>query len=536
VAFERHRPFGQSIEPVPQGTRAWRVHDAGPRGSPGLPPPSTMRHPRLSTRTFYAATRCSVLWAAVVCLPTFAAEPTTLESTIDVGIGYEQLKLPADEKMGLMNATVLFPLGGQWWAGPSVYGAASGQRGGLFVGGAELQRRFALLWDWDLRAGAFAGGGGGASAPVGGGLMLRAAATLTHEIGPLRAGISWSHVRFPSGDISSSQIGLVLNWERPFRYFDAQAAGQPQPASGPTGLGFQRLAGTVGAYQLRGSDTRRVGLVGGRAEWQPAASGVFTGIEAAAAASGGAAGYMEILGNIGWRWTPMPTTLPIALEARGALGLGGGGGMPTEGGPIGKVAVGASVDWGRGWHSGIEVGEVSGLGSSLRAHSAQVWLAMDLEPQPGGASGGTISRNEWSATLQHHLNAQRKDGTTASLDTVGIKLDRFVDDHVYLSAQAHTAYAGGAGAYSVGLIGGGLATVPDQGFRFGAELLLGAAGGGGVATGSGAIAQTMAWAGWSVTPESQLRVGAGAVKALHGDLRSGVLELTWTRALGLGGR
>jgi len=78
--------------------------------------------------------------------------------------------------------------------------------------------------------------------------------------------------------------------------------------------------------------------------------------------------------------------------------------------------------------------------------------------------------------------------------------------------------------------------VPHETWRFGAELLLGAAGGGGVATGSGAIGQTLAWAGWRVAPESELRVGVGAVKALRGDLRSGVLELTWTRALGLGGR
>jgi hypothetical protein len=495
-----------------------------------------MRHPAQSTRIAFAAARRSVLWAAIVSLPALGAEPTTRESTIDVGIGYEQLKLPADEKMGLIGTSVLFPLGNQWWAGPAVYGAASGQRGGLFVGGAELQRRLSLPWDWDLRVGLFAGGGGGAAAPVGGGLMLRPAATLTHEIGPLRAGLSWSHVRFPSGEISSSQLGLVLTWERPFRYFDAQTAGQAQPASGPTGLGFQRLAGTVGGYELRGADTRRIGLVGGRAEWQPSAAGIFTGIEAAAAASGGAAGYMEILGDVGWRWTPMPAVLPLSLEARGGLGLGGGGGVPTDGGTIGKAAIGASVEWGGGWRSGIEVGEVRGLGSSFRAHSAQVWLAMDLEPPPGAPASGTISRNEWSATLQHYLHAQRKDGSVASLDTVGIKLDRFVDNHVYLSAQAHSAYAGGAGAYSVGLIGAGLATTPGQSFRFGAEMLLGAAGGGGVATGSGAIAQSIAWAGWNVTPESQVRLGMGAVKALRGDLRSGVLELTWTHSLGLGGR
>ena len=468
------------------------------------------------------------------CPLAFAAEPETRQSTLSVGLGYEQLKLPGDEKMGLLGGSVLFPLGSQWWAGPAVYGAASGQRGGLFVGGAELQYRFMLPWDWDLRTGFFAGGGGGAAAPVGGGLMLRGAVTLTHAIGPLRAGLSWSRVSFPSGDIGSSQFGIVLNWERPFRTFDAEAAGQPQPASGPTGLGVQRLAGTVGAYQLRGSDTRRIGLVGARAEWPSSASGLYTGIEAAAAASGGAAGYMEILGNVGWRWTPLPATLPLSLEARAALGLGGGGAMPTEGGAIGKLSLGASVDWGGGWRSGLELGEVRGLGSTLRAHSAQAWLSMDLEPSTDAPGSGTISRNEWSATVQHHPSAQRKDGTTQPLDTVGLKLDRFVGDNVYLSAQAHSAFAGGAGAYSIGLIGAGLATRPDA-MRFGAELLLGAAGGGGVATGSGAIAQTIAWAGWSVTPQSQIRFGVGAVKALRGDLRSGVLELTWTRALGLGG-
>ena len=118
-----------------------------------------------------------------------------------------------------------------------------------------------------------------------------------------------------------------------------------------------------------------------------------------------------------------------------------------------------------------------------------------------------------------------------------MKLNRFVDDNIYLSAQAHSASAGGAGAYSIGLIGAGLATARRRAARLGAELLLGAAGGGGVATAAARLRRSLAWAGWRVTRESELRVGVGAVKALRGgELRSGVLELTWTRALGLGGR
>jgi len=485
------------------------------------------------------AARALMTVASVTAASHALAQATTAgvsEVPIQLDLGFERVKLPGDESMGLLGGSVLFPLGHQWWAGPTVYGAASGQRGGLFVGGAELQRHWALPWQWDLRTGVYAGGGGGAAAPVGGGLMLRYAATLTHPIGPLRGGVSWSHVRFPSGDIRSSQVGLVLSWERPFRYFnDSDAVGRPQPASGPTGLGFQHLAGTASVYSLRGSDTRRLGLIGGRAEWQPASNGVFTALEAAAAASGGAGGYMEILGDVGWRWSPWPSTVPLALETRLGLGLGGGGGVPTEGGPIGKWSLGVSTSWPSGWRAGIEVGEVRGIGSPLRGRAGQLWVAMPLEAAPDVPAGGTVTRNEWSAVLQHHVRVRRNDGSTQSLDTVGMKLNRYIGAHTYLSAQAHSAYAGGAGAYSIGLIGAGLATKPRGGARFGAEVLAGAAGGGGVASGSGAVVQSLAWAGWAATPESQWRVGIGAIKALRGDMRSGVLEIGWTRALGLGG-
>jgi hypothetical protein len=138
--------------------------------------------------------------------------------------------------------------------------------------------------------------------------------------------------------------------------------------------------------------------------------------------------------------------------------------------------------------------------------------------------------------LQHHLRVHRNDGTSAPLDTVGLKLDRYVGQHIYLSGQAHSAYAGGAGAYSIGLIGAGVASVPSDGVRVGAELLLGAAGGGGVASGSGGIAEAIAWAGVPVTARSQLRIGVGGVRSLRGDLRSAIVEVNWTTALGLGGR
>jgi hypothetical protein len=465
-----------------------------------------------------------------------ANEPTQRTVPIRGELGFERITLPGDEKLGLVSGSVLFPIAERWWAGLAVYGAATGQRGGLFVGGAELRREWELPWGWDIGAGLYAGGGGGASAPVGGGLMLRGALTLSRDLGPLRAGLSWSHVRFPSGDIQSSQAGLVLSWQRPFRYFDADSAGQRQPAGEPTGLGFRRIAGTASTYSLRGSDSQRIRLIGGRAEWAGGSEGLFTAIEAAAAASGGAAGYMEILGSAGWRIAPWTSLPQLTLDVRGALGLGGGGAVPTEGGGIAKLMAGASFDWGRGWRTGVEGGLLHGVGSSLRANVAQLWVSMELEPPADAPSSGTISRNEWSVTVQRQARAQRNDGSRRALDTIGMKLNRYIDEHIYLSAQAHSAFAGGAGAFSIGLIGAGASTRPDGSLRIGGEVLLGAAGGGGVASGGGAIAQAVVWAGLPVSRDSELRAGIGGVKSLRGgELQSPVLELTWTKAFGLGG-
>jgi hypothetical protein len=161
---------------------------------------------------------------------------------------------------------------------------------------------------------------------------------------------------------------------------------------------------------------------------------------------------------------------------------------------------------------------------------------MELEPARSEAEplgSGSFVRTEWSGVLQHNLRAQRNDGSRESLDTIGLKLSRYLNDHVYLSAQAHSAFAGGAGAYSIGLVGAGVATsAAAPGWHAGAELLWGAAGGAGLATAGGALVQAVAWAGWSVTADSQWRLGAGTVRSIRGALSSPLVELSWARAFG----
>ncbi len=460
----------------------------------------------------------ALCWAAAV-----PAQP--LERGAAAQFAAERLELPGGERLGLASIGLLFDAADGWRAGPEVWGAATGRRGGFFVGGLEVQRRFALAPGWGLQAGLFAGGGGGGAAPVGGGLMLRPALALLADLGGWRVGPSWSAVRFPSGEISSRQFGLVLSVDTRWKHFGSAQEGQPAAGVGP---GFDIATVALGQYRLREAAGRRVGLIGARVERRE--GGWQRGFEAAAAASGGAAGYMEILGSLGWdaEWLP-----GLRAGARAALGLGGGGAFESGGGVIGKLA--GTLRWRflPDWQLGLELGALDGLHGKPQARTTLLTLSTETTPAPGSA--GTVARVEWNAVIEHVPHAQRVDGTRGALQAVGLGLNRALADNAYVTVQAHSAFAGGAGAYSVGLVGAGLNTAP-VGWQFGAEALLGAAGGGAVASGGGAIVQSLAWAGLPLAG-GRLRLAVGGVRSLRGGaLSSPVVEIGWGQAFGVGSR
>ena len=57
-------------------------------------------------------------------------------------IGFEHVKLPGNEPLGLVGNSYLVDLGSDGWSiGPSLYGAATGRRGGFLTFGAEASWR-----------------------------------------------------------------------------------------------------------------------------------------------------------------------------------------------------------------------------------------------------------------------------------------------------------------------------------------------------------------------------------------------------------
>ena len=504
----------------------------------GVPSDARLQTPRFTPR------RLSSLLAFLSgALPVWAAAGLEMPGVkqikslpMSLTLSQERLQLPAGERMGLLGGSLLFEATEGWWLGPSVYGSISGKRAGLFVGGVALERRWRLDPSWQAIGGLYVGGGGGAGAQVGDGLMLRPSLSFLRDFGGWQVGLALSDTRFPDGNIRRSPWGLVVAWEGTYRYASPEAIGQSLSDMRATGLGFDQAQGLASVYALKDGSGRLVDLAGARLTKRSGPWGFS--VESSAAARGSAAGYMEILGGLS---VHQPLASGLEFGARASLGLGGGGAVASGGGGLTKLSGFVAWEPHPGWQLGLEAGGVRGAGGAPKAPTVQVWLSADLQPHTAKAAGdvsGRVVGYEWSMGLQQMRRAQRQEGARAPIELIMGKLERHLDGGLYLSVQASSALGGGAGAFSTGLLGVGLATpLPGPTWRFGAEIMVGAAGGGGVKTGGGGLVTALAWSGYSMSPASQLRLGLGGVRAMRaGALSTPVAEVSFSHRFGLGSR
>lgn len=510
--------------------------------SPSVLPQTRLRLPRLSRplRHWLAGIGMATTGLSWAQSGTDSATDPLVVAPAQVKVGIEKVKLPGDEKMGLVGTSYLIDVGHGLSVGPAVYGAISGRRGGLFTVGAEVSYQRRIAGPFTVDAGFYAGGGGGGAAPVGGGLMLRPHVDVLWDFGPFLAGLSASQVRFANGDINSRQLGLIWSAKTDFRYVPRNLIGEHSEISGRSGIGFDRVQAVFGAYSPRQSAKRnsgadyegKIGFVGVRLE-RAVTDHLYWGIEAAGAASGGVAGYAEYLATLGTETTVWPNML--TLGARMAVGMGGGGDVGVGGGFLLKGGVYGTVRLTRELGLSIEGGVTRAPQGSFKALHAAASLNWILDDPTDVTAPLRNVRTEWVGGVERY-DALRRDGSTRVLQNDTLKANRFVSPHFYLTGQAHSAYGGGAGGYTAGLFGAGVQSKIWGPVHAGAEMLIGAAGGGGVSTQGGAIVQPNAYVGVDIARSLSVRVGAGQVKSLRqGGLNSKVLDLSVAFTFGAAG-
>ncbi|NWF39477.1 hypothetical protein F3F96_10060 [Mariprofundus sp. NF] len=493
----------------------------------------------------------SLFISVVFLLPVFASaeeEGSSIDSVpAKFRFTYDNASLPAGEKMGFLGTTALYDVNDWLSFGPSAYGALVGQRGGFITLGMATELRKELFDNnFEVNAGMFVGAGGGRGGfqLAGGGLMLRyhLGAKLKTFMGDFGGGISY--IDFPDGAIHSSQP--YISYEFPFTTLIASGRRDVPDWEGAMigrgSLSEQEFATVFRTYQIPTgvlTDSGRaqyktINLMG--IEWNRYLDdNLFLKIESEGAMGGQSNGYMQILFGLGYRFELMDGTW---FKLSSSLGVAGGGDVATGGGLIIDAVASLQQRLGDNLFAEISAGYVKVPETSFKAVSYAGKIGYHFyTPNVRSESvdltdliGFDAAHFRMRTTHQTYYKAAanwRSHHANLNVDLLGIQMDYFLHDNFYLTGQGLAAYKGQAGAYMTGLVGGGV-HLPLFGspLFIDGELLVGAAGGGGLAVGGGFVWQGNAGLGYQFSDEFSLIAQYGYMAAPKGNFRAKVLSLS----------
>jgi len=483
---------------------------------------------------------------ALVTLPLLAqaalkSRPTTFRVTM------EELDLPGNEKMGLLGTDYLIHLNKYLYTGLGLYSAVSGERGGFFVGGIESGAKFKLGKHLELDAGVFVGGGGGGSAPQGGGLMVRPHIGVMVKTSVGKFGLQASEVEFPNGGINSRQVSLV--YEKPLSVLMSKKwlpLGQTgalsrkfmrrhQPIEQDFSVLAQRYQIADGvrdtAGDLQVADMSLVGI-----EWDMYFSdAAFFRLQTLGAFGGGTDGFASLLFGLGYRFD-LPGSNSLKIGA--TVGASGGGQVETGGGLTTDASVNLQHRFDNGLLIGARAGIVAAPDGEFEATSFGLYLGnADRKPARKVFTSRDVKPRHWRvrATHQTYLprgNSRRKGVTeldNKNVDLIGLQTDIILNKYAYITGQAIGAYDGDAGGYAAGMIGGGI-NYPlwkDSRLELTGEVLVGAAGGGGLDVGDGLVSQAMLGLSYRTSRSTSLQVSLGRMEAQNGSFEADVVNVTF---------
>jgi hypothetical protein len=459
---------------------------------------------------------------------------------------FEEIEMPnVGEYMGLYSIGAYDRLNSWLYGGITLYGAATGNRGGFFTGGYTLGLERKLTDNLILDTGAYVGAGGGGAAAQGGGLMIRPHIGLKYDFKWSALGLNYSFVDFPNGEISSDAIALsldipftspTLNWEDD----DLTAADYFGVDSSNVSRHRSHLAARVRAY-YPSSDSKTTS--GGSIDDSLGLVGVdytyfldenwFTTFETSGAVSGGVGGYAELLAGIGYR-LPLTNDDRLALLPALTIGGAGGGAVETGGGFVARVNLGMEYRFSNDLSMIIDGGYLTAPDGNFDPTYLGFNLAYVMENFAKDQKGAPLKEtdliqiNKWRFRPAHqwYFDAQRKGGSVRDMQLLGGKLDWMGGNWWYLTGQGLSAYGGGAGGYSEGHWGVGVLGPSWKNWQLYGEMLIGAGGGGGVDSGSALLYKPSVGAEYQLSDDFSLQTGIGKVISKEGNLDANTFDVS----------
>ena len=443
---------------------------------------------------------------------------------------YERWGLPA-ENMGMIGLGFERKMGSEGFCALETWMAVEGERGGFITLGMNAGVARALSDNVSLRSGLYIGAGGGRGGLYlsGGGLMLRPYLALEQALSDrlnIEAGISY--VSFPNGGIIESMqpyLGLSI----PFDYRMDSASPEIDQAAWVNALGLITSYVSVhdGVQSDRGEQQPDFATIGieGRSY---IADNAYIKMETAGAFDGDSSGYMQILAGGGIEY---PLSGNMRWYADIATGGGGGGAVDTGGGWLVQGEVGCLIAVDTELTAAISGGCLTAPDGALDAWFGGI--SVGYQQTQGALTAmdqSSFERTRLRVVHQTYLQADpnwRSHHADQRVGNIGVQLDAFFNESWYVSGQGIAAESGKAGAYMAGMVGLGYEwDLTSKGF-INIEGLVGAAGGGGIATGSGAVYQLNLGLGRQLTEETSISLSVGIMDAFDGPFAAEVIGLSY---------
>lgn len=419
---------------------------------------------------------------------------------------------------GLHAITVLWDFGNHFYAGQSFYSAALGDAGGAFFWGFEAGARLPVTEAVSLSFQGFLGGGGGAGEVPGDGLMTRLYAGGSYRVSERFAlDLGASHVRIQGSPVDTLAYGFGLTY-RPGGWNETGSLSGRNVVDRLSAVrpSVRSFIVDDGRRARNGSPQEDVTLAGAEIAFAiNPASELFVNADGAVAGDG--EGYMNVLG--GYRlFADLGAVRPFADAS---IGFGGGGDIDTGAGLLLSAGVGAALAIGPAFEIMAGVQRVQATDGDFGAWSPYLRGSVNLGGPRGEDEGdGRTWRLAYSTAITHQFANDdfRKPGdprdASPTLNVTAI--DVFLAGDFYFTGEAQTVMYGDAGGYALGILGAGYRFDLAPRWDLSIEALVGAAGGGGVATNGGLIAGARAEVDYALTDTFLLSGGVGYLQTLEG--------------------
>ena len=425
------------------------------------------------------------------------------------------------ESQGTLDAfqsiSVLREIGPGLHFGQTLYSAAAGDAGGLFVGGFELVKRWRIGEQTELEFGGFIGGGGGAALVSGDGLMTRAHIGLRrHLFGNFSGSFGVSYINISGSPVSTPALSFGLSRDTDFAFRGGRGAGGV--SSGRVVLAVKPMVKqfhTSGNLKRSGGPLGTMSLVGFEAAFAASPNALNeTFIQATGAVAGDGEGYADI--QIGYRWKTSAHGLRAFAEV--AAGFGGGGDVDTGGGLLATVGAGVAIPLFGGFEAELGAQATTALDGDLNALSPYLRASLKFGDHKRPYATPRHWQLSMGASLQQPNTGFRKPGLTATASPVLVEssVDLFLSERVYFTGNAQTVAYGDAGGYAIGLLGLGYALPLGERWTASIEGHLGAAGGGGIDTGGGLVAAGRLELDYAINDTLAISAGVGKMQTLRG--------------------